>query len=101
MQVTAVIYGKLDTFRSALKNISDDPYAGKPKTGDLAGIYCYDAYYNKLLLHPDGSFDVARFMDPRCKASPEKVQAAIDGLMCSGQAQKLKIIRSHMDSLEL
>lgn len=59
------------------------------------------AITNQLLLYPDGNFDVAPLIDPRCKASPEKVQAAIDGLMCSEQTQKLKIIRSHMNSLEL
>jgi hypothetical protein len=59
------------------------------------------AIIEQLLLYPDGSFDVTAFMDPRCKASPAKVQAAIDGLMCSEQTQKLRIIRSHMDSLEL
>ena len=59
------------------------------------------AITNQLLLHPDGNFDVSEYIDRRCKASPDKVQAAIDGLMCSEQAQKLRIIRSHMDSLEL
>lgn len=59
------------------------------------------AITDQLLEHPDGSFDVAPLMSPRCKASPEKVQAAIDGLMCSEQIKKLKIIRSHLDSLEL
>jgi transposase len=58
------------------------------------------AITDQLLLHPDGSFDVTSLIDRRCKASPDKIQAAIDGLMCSEQAQKLKIIRSHMDSLE-
>jgi len=59
------------------------------------------AITDELLLHPDGSFDVAPLMSAHCKAAPEKVQAAIDGLMCSEQVQKLKIIRSHMNSLEL
>ena len=59
------------------------------------------AITDQLLLYPDGSFDVAPFMNAQCKATPEKVQDAIDGLMCSEQVQKLKIIRSHMDSLEL
>lgn len=59
------------------------------------------AITDQLLLHPDGNFDVAPLMNAHCKAAPEKVQAAIDGLMCSDQVQKLKIIRSHMDSLEL
>lgn len=59
------------------------------------------AITDQLLLHPSGSFDVTPLMNSRCKASPERVQAAIDGFMCSEQAEKLKIIRSHMDSLEL
>jgi transposase len=59
------------------------------------------AITEQLLAHPDGGFDVTPFIDRRCKASPAKVQAAVDGLMCPEQAQKLKIIRSHMDSLEL
>lgn len=24
-----------------------DPYIGELKTGDLAGVYCYDVYYSK------------------------------------------------------
>ena len=59
------------------------------------------AITEQLLAHPDGGFDVTPFIDRRCKASPDQVQAAVDGLMCPEQAEKLKIIRSHMDSLEL
>ncbi len=59
------------------------------------------AITEQLLAHPDGNFDVMPFIDRRCKASPEKIQAAVDGLMCVQQAEKLKIIRSHMDSLAL
>ena len=59
------------------------------------------AITEQLLAHPDGDFDVAPFVDRRCKASPEKIQAAIDGLMCAQQVEKLKIIRSHMNALEL
>ena len=35
------------------------------------------------------------------KATNEQVLAAVDGEMCEEQAEKLRIIRSHMDSLEL
>jgi len=59
------------------------------------------AITEQLLAHPDGNFDVTPFIDRRCKASPEKVRAAVEGLMCPEQAKKLKIIRSHTDSLEL
>ena len=31
----------------ALHHIAQDPYAGERKTGDLAGLYGYDVYYNK------------------------------------------------------
>jgi transposase len=57
------------------------------------------AVTGQLLLHPDGDFDVRPFIDGRCKTDPAKIQSAIDGLMCPEQAQKLEIIRSHMDSL--
>lgn len=35
------------------------------------------------------------------KATDEQVLAAVDGEMCAEQAEKLRIIRSHMDALEL
>ena len=35
------------------------------------------------------------------KATDEEILAAVDGVMCEEQAEKLRIIRSHMDSLEL
>ena len=35
------------------------------------------------------------------KATDEEVLAAVDGEMCAEQAEKLRIIRSHMDGLEL
>lgn len=57
------------------------------------------AITEQLLLHPDGNFNVAPYIDRRCKASPEKIQATVDGLLCSQQVQKLKIIRTHMDNL--
>ena len=34
-------------FQIALIKIGKDPYIGELKTGDLAGVYCYDFYYNK------------------------------------------------------
>jgi hypothetical protein len=59
------------------------------------------AITEQLLLHPHGDFDVTPFVDRRCKTPPDKIQAAIDGLMRSEQTEKLKIIRSHMDNLVL
>lgn len=34
-------------FQEALERIGIDPYIGELKTGDLAGVYCYDIYYSK------------------------------------------------------
>lgn len=34
-------------FFIALQKIGNDPYIGELKTGDLAGIYCYDLFYNR------------------------------------------------------
>jgi len=40
--------GLISAYRDALNKIAIDPYsAGEAKTGDLAGIYCRDVYYNK------------------------------------------------------
>ena len=59
------------------------------------------AIIDQLMLHPDGDFDVTPFIHRRCKAKPEKIQAAVDGLMSLEQRQKFRIIRSHMDSLAI
>ena len=40
--------GLIAAYSDALVKISEDPYsAGESKTGDLAGVYCRDVYYNK------------------------------------------------------
>lgn len=39
--------GLQKAFRAALAKIAADPYSGKAKVGDLAGIYGWDVYYNK------------------------------------------------------
>ena len=45
--------------------------------------------------------DVSGFRTKGMKATDEQVLAAVDGEMCAEQAEKLRIIRSHMDSLDL
>ena len=57
------------------------------------------AITTQLLEHPGETFDVAPFVDKRCKSSIEKIQAAVDGIICANQAEKLRIIRSHVDNL--
>jgi hypothetical protein len=40
--------GLIGAYREALEKIAKDPYsAGEAKTGDLAGVYRRDMYYNK------------------------------------------------------
>ncbi len=53
------------------------------------------------LLENNEPFDVSEYVDGRCKTPVEEIQAAVDGMMCAEQAEKLRIIRSHMDSLAL
>lgn len=53
------------------------------------------------LIESNEPFDVKPYLTKGIKASPEEIQAAVDGVMCANQAEKLRIIRSHMDSLEL
>ena len=45
--------------------------------------------------------DVSGFRTKCMKASNEEVLAAVDGEICPEQAEKLRIIRSHMNSLDL
>jgi hypothetical protein len=59
------------------------------------------AVVEQLLIKQDGDFDVAPLIHKSCKAPPGKIQAAINGLMCSEQVEKMLVIRSHMDSIEL
>ena len=54
----------------------------------------------QLLEHPGETFDVAPFVDGRCKTPIPQIQEAVDGSFAPEQAEKLKIIRSHMESLE-
>lgn len=51
------------------------------------------------LLENSAPFDVRPFLNKRLKRFPEEIQLAADGVLCSEQAEKLRIIRSHMDGL--
>ena len=53
------------------------------------------------ILESSEPFDVTPFLSKRIKAPKEKVQAAVNGTMCPEQAEKLRIIRSHMENLQL
>ena len=53
------------------------------------------------LIESTEPFDVRPYLTKNIKASPEDIQSAVDGVMCVQQAEKLRIIRSHMDSLEI
>ena len=53
-----------------------------------------------MLEHPGEEFDVTPFLHPRCKASPQEVQQAVDGLFSPWQAKKLIVIRQHLSSLD-
>ena len=54
-----------------------------------------------MLENPGEHFDVAPFVHVRCKTPISEIQAAVDGVICPEQAEKLKIIRSHIKNLEL
>jgi len=53
------------------------------------------------LLENNEPFDVRPYLTKHIKTSPVDIQAAVDGAMCANQAEKLRIIRSHMKNLEL
>lgn len=53
-----------------------------------------------ILNHPGEAFDVAAFVDKRCKAPLEEIQAAVDGAISPEQAIKLRQCLAHIDELE-
>jgi len=53
------------------------------------------------LLESNEPFDVKPYLTKGIKAPIEKIQSAVDGEICVEQAEKLRIIRSHMDALKL
>jgi transposase len=53
-----------------------------------------------ILDHPGEAFDVAPFVDRRCKKPIEEIQAAVDGAISGEQAAKLRVILRHIDELE-
>ena len=56
----------------------------------------------RLLDNPDEKItDVSEFRIKGLKASNEQILAAVDGEIRPKQAEKLRIIRSHMDNLKL
>ena len=55
-----------------------------------------------ILEHPTEKItDISAFRTKGMKATDEQVLSAVDGEMCEEQAEKLRIIRSHMGSLQL
>ena len=60
------------------------------------------AITTRILENPASKItDVSSFRTKHMKSTDEEILAAVDGEMCEEQAEKLRIIRSHMDSHEL
>lgn len=57
------------------------------------------AITEQLLEHPNGDFEVAPLVDRRVKTPVAVIQSAIEGSICFQQAEKLRLIRRHMDAL--
>lgn len=53
-----------------------------------------------ILTHPGEYFDVAPFVDGRCKQPIEEIQAAVDGAISKEQATKLRECLDHIDELK-
>ena len=52
-----------------------------------------------ILAHPGETFDVAPFVDRRCKSPISEIQAAVDGAVSLEQAVKLRHCLDHIDEL--
>jgi transposase len=60
------------------------------------------AITTRILENPSEKItDISGFRTKGIKATDEEIIAAVDGEMCAEQAEKLRIIRSHMDSINL
>lgn len=64
--------GLKTAFRNALLKISENPYIGEAKTGDLANVYGYDVFYNKInyeiaynIIEEDGKYVVVIMVGTR------------------------------------
>jgi len=55
---------------------------------------------DKLIEYGNSDFDFIPLIDKRCKSSFEDIRAALDGELSHPQAEKLKIIRRHMECLD-
>ena len=53
-----------------------------------------------ILAHPGERFDVAQFVDKRCKTPIPEIQAAVDGAISPEQAVKLHQCLDHIDQLQ-
>jgi len=54
---------------------------------------------DKLLEIRNSNFDVEPLLDRHCRATPAEVKSALDGELTLAQAEKIKLIRQHMESL--
>ena len=54
-----------------------------------------------ILAHPGERFDVAPFVDKRCKTPIDVIQDAVDGAISPEQAVKLRECLNHIDELEV
>ena len=52
-----------------------------------------------ILSHPGEKFNVAPFVDRRCKTPIDQIQAAVDGAISHEQAVKLRECLNHIDEL--
>ena len=53
----------------------------------------------QILQHPGEKFDVASFVDGRCKTPIAEIQATVDGAISKEQAVKLRQCLNHIDEL--
>ena len=54
---------------------------------------------DKILETQSLDFDIAPLIDRRCKATVEEIRAALDGEFVLAQAEKLKLIRLHIENI--
>jgi hypothetical protein len=53
-----------------------------------------------LLEHGNGDFELDELIHARCKSTPEKIRAALDGELNPVQTEKLGLIRKHINDID-
>ena len=67
----------------------------------FSDVFCKSAtrIFDAFIKHGNSDFDFASLIDGHCKATVEEIRAALDGELIPAQADKLNLIKKHIEYL--